>query len=103
MHDAIRWFKCKLKPPKKSYKSNVFSEFIRPNKVIDAVRYLVANSELYKDCNIDVATWLHDIENTTHENRYFVEGNNPTVNESGVNTEEINLNNHTDFEERTFS
>ena len=88
---------------KKSYKSNVFSEFIRPNKVIDAVRYLVANSEIYKDCNIDVATWLHDIENTTHENRYFVEGNNPTVKESGVNTEENNLNNHTDFEEITSS
>ena len=88
---------------KKSYKSNVFSEFIRPNKVIDAVKYLVTNSERYKECNIDVATWLHDIENTTHENRYFIEGNNPTVNESQVITEESNLNNHTDFEEITFS
>ena len=60
----------------------MFSQFIHPNKVIDAVRYLVANSEIYKDYNIDVATWLHDIENTTHENRYFVEGNNLTGNES---------------------
>ena len=88
---------------KKSYKSNVFSEFIRPNKVIDAVKYLVTNSEMYKECNIDVATWLYDIENTTHENRYFIEGNNPTVNESEVITEESNLNKHMDFEEITFS
>ena len=88
---------------KKSYKSNVFSEFIRPNKVIDTVKYLVANSEMYKECNIDVATWLYDIENTTHENRYFIEGNNPTVNESEVITEESNLNKHTDFKEITFS
>ena len=79
---------------KKPYKLNVFSEFIRRNKVIDAVKYLVTNSEMYKECNTDVATWLHDIENTTHENRYFIEGNNPTVNESEVITEESNLNNH---------
>ena len=33
---------------KKSYKTTVFSELISPNKVIKAVKFLVANSEMYK-------------------------------------------------------
>ena len=43
----------------------MFSEFISPNKVIKAVKFLVASSEMYKSYNIDVPTWLHDIE-TVH-------------------------------------
>ena len=88
---------------KKSYKTTVFSEFISPNKVIKAVKFLVANSEMYKSYNIDVPTWLHDIENSTHDNRYFIEGNNLTVDQSLVNLEENDSNNDTNFEEITSS
>ena len=88
---------------KKSYKTTVFSEFISPNKVIKAVKFLVANSEMYKSYNIDVPTWLHDIENSTHDNRYSIEGNNLTVDQSLVNLEENDSNNDTNFEEITSS
>ena len=88
---------------KKSYKTTVFSEFISPNKVIKAVKFLVANSEMYKSYNIDVSTWLHDIENSTHDNQYFIEGNNLTVDQSLVNLEENDSNNDTNFEEITSS
>ena len=88
---------------KKSYKTTVFSEFISPNKVIKAVKFLVANSEMYKSYNIDVPTWLHDIENSTHDNQYFIEGNNLTVDQSLVNLEENDSNNDTNFEEITSS
>ena len=88
---------------KKLYKTTVFSEFISPNKVIKAVKFLVANSEMYKSYNIDVPTWLHDIENSTHDNRYLIEGNNLTVDQSLVNLEENDSNNDTNFEEITSS
>ena len=84
---------------KKSYKTTVFSESISPNKVIKAVEFLVANSEMYKSYNIDLPTWLRDIENSTHDNQYFIEGNNPTVDQSLVNLEKNNSNNDTNFEE----
>ena len=58
---------------------------------------------MYKSYNIDVPTWLHDIENSTHDNRYFVEGSNLTVDQSLVNLEENDSNNDTNFEEITSS
>ena len=58
---------------------------------------------MYKSYNKDVPTWLHDIENSTHDNRYFIEGNNLTVDQSLVNLEENDSNNDTNFEEITSS
>ena len=59
---------------KMAYKTAVFTENVHPKKVIEALEYLVKNSELYQPYNIQIPEWLNDIENSTHDNRYFVEG-----------------------------
>ena len=61
---------------KKAYKTAVFTENVRPKKVIEALAYLGKNSEMYKH-NIQIPEWLHDIENSTHDNHYFIEGKFP--------------------------
>ena len=41
------------------YKNTVFNENIRPQKIIQALKYLLKNSELYKEHNINISTdWL---------------------------------------------
>ena len=66
---------------KKAYKTAVFTENVRPKKVVQALEYLVKNSEMYKPYNIQIPEWLNDIENSTHDHRYFVEGKYPPVTE----------------------
>ena len=41
--------KCRL-----CYKNSVFSENVRPQKIIDALQYLLRTSELYKQHNINM-------------------------------------------------
>ena len=62
---------------KMAYKTAVFTENVRPKKVIEALEYLVKNSKLYEPYNIQIPEWLNDIENSTHDNRYFIEGKFP--------------------------
>ncbi|PIK54244.1 hypothetical protein BSL78_08871 [Apostichopus japonicus] len=51
-------FKRKL-----SYKHSVQSENVRPNKVIDAAKWLVANSQLYKDERVSIdQNWNETIQ-----------------------------------------
>ena len=44
---------------------------------MQALEYLVKNSQMYKPYNIQIPEWLNDIENNTHDNRYFIEGKYP--------------------------
>ena len=59
--------KCRL-----CYKNIVFDENVRPHKIIEVLQYLLNNSQLYKehDINID-SEWLNDFStaeiSTTHE------------------------------------
>ena len=62
---------------KMAYKTAVFTENVHPKKVIEALEYLVKNSELYQPYNIQIPEWLNDIENSTHDNCYFIEGKFP--------------------------
>ena len=39
---------------KKAYKTAVFTENVRPKKVVKALEYLVKNSEMYKPYNIQI-------------------------------------------------
>ena len=48
-------------------------------KVVQALEYLVKNSEMYKPYNIQIPEWLNDIENSTHDHRCFVEGKYPPI------------------------
>ena len=67
---------------KKAYKTAVFTENVHPKKVIQALEYLVKNSEMYKPYNIQIPEWLNDIENSTHENCSFIEGKYPPEEEA---------------------
>ena len=84
---------------KKAYKSAAFTENVHPKKV-EALEYLVKNSEMYKSYNIQIPEWLNDIENSTHNNHYFVEGKLPpaTEEEETILKEDDNIPN-TQFEE----
>ena len=66
---------------KKVYKTAVFTENVCPKKVAQALEYLVKNSEMYKPYNIQIPEWLNDIENSTHDNRSFIEGKFPPTEE----------------------
>ena len=83
---------------KLSYKTVVFSENIRPLKVIKALEYLIKNSEMYKSYNIELPAWLDHINNTSHDHHYFVEGHVPPVNELSPDLVENSI-----FEEVTSS
>ena len=53
--------KCRL-----CYKNSVFSENVRPQKIIEALQYLLRTSELYKKHNIDIdPNWLDTFSHTT--------------------------------------
>ena len=46
------------------YKNTVFNENVRPQKIIQALKYLLQKSELYKQHNININTeWLTNFEN----------------------------------------
>ena len=50
------------------YKNSVFSENVRPQKIINALQYLLRTSELYKQHNINIdPEWLQTFSNTTDE------------------------------------
>ena len=67
---------------RKIYKTAVFTENVRPLKVVNALQYLIKNSEMYKPYNFQVPEkWLSHVENSTHDNRYFVEGKYPSASE----------------------
>ena len=55
------------------YKNTVFSENVRPQKILQALKYLLENSQLYKEHNINVnSEWLSNFttqeKNTTIKN-----------------------------------
>ena len=85
---------------KKAYKTVVFAENVRPLKVVKALEYLIKNSEMYKPYNIQVPEkWLNHLENSMHDNRYFVEGKYPpTTEEESTLMEDDNVTNR-QFEE----
>ena len=67
---------------KKAYKTVVFAENVCPLKVVKALEYLIKNSEMYKPYNFQVPEkWLKHMENSMHDNRYFVEGKYPPATE----------------------
>ena len=50
-----------------SYKNSVFSENVRPQKIIEALQYLLQNSELYQKHNINIEPeWLDKFSNTNN-------------------------------------
>ena len=82
--DEMGTIPVKLKR-KKSYKTSVFTQNIRPMKVITALQYLSTHSEMYKPFNILLPhEWLQHIQNSNNENKLFLEGtshnNNDEVN-----------------------
>ena len=85
---------------KKTYKTVVFAENVRPLKVVKALKYLIKNSEMYKLYNFQVPEkWLNHIEDSMHDNRYYVEGKYPPgTEEESILTEDDNVTN-TQFEE----
>ena len=49
------------------YKNSVFCENVRPQKIIEALQYLIQNSELYQKHNINIdPDWLHNFSNTNN-------------------------------------
>ncbi|PIK42671.1 hypothetical protein BSL78_20468 [Apostichopus japonicus] len=62
-------FKRKL-----SYKHSVQNENVRPNKVIDAANWLVANSQLYRDEGVTIhKTWNESLQQMDDDWQEFVE------------------------------
>ena len=75
--------KCRL-----CYRNSVFSENVRPQKIIDALQYLLTTSELYKQHNINIdPEWLHTFPNTS---------NDPDDEEELLLTQNKNLTNSSD-------
>ena len=85
---------------KKAYKTVVFAENVRPLKVVKALEYLIKNSEMYKSYNFQVPEkWLSHVENSKHDNRYFVEGKYPPATEEESTSMEDNNVTNTQFKE----
>ena len=87
--------KCRL-----CYKNTVFDENVRPYKIIEALKYLLNNSNLYEEHNIYIdPEWLNDFgtsdtsttaeatNKTTKENK---EDNNTSSDEDNENEESPN-------------
>ena len=50
------------------YRNSVFSENVRPQKIIDALQYLLRTSKLYQQHNINIdPQWLHTFPNTSND------------------------------------
>ena len=88
--DNMGTIPVKLKRRKKQ-KSAVFQENIRPKKTLEALRWLIKHSEMYKDLQIQIneEEWLDHIHNSDSDNRMFVEGEMPecTSNEQENNAD----------------
>ena len=85
---------------KKTYKTVVFVENVCPLKVVKALEYLIKNSEMYKPYNIQVPEkWLNHIENSMHDNRYFVEGKYPPATQEECTLKEDDNVTNTQFDE----
>ena len=85
---------------KKAYKTVVFAENVCPLKVVKALEYLIKNSEMYKPYNFQVPEkWLKHMENSMHDNRYFVEGKYPPATEEESTLMADNNITNTQFEE----
>ena len=80
---------------KKPYKTAVFAENVRPLKVVKALEYLIKNSEMYKSYNFQVPEkWLNHVENSMHDNHYYVEGKYPpATEEESILMEDDNVTN----------
>ena len=69
------------------YKNSVFSENVRPQKIIDALEYLLRTSELYKKHNINIdPNWLetfsHTPDNPINEEELHVTSHENSINSS---------------------
>ena len=54
---------------KKSYKTVVFAENVRPLKVVKALQYLIKNSGMYKPYNFQLPEkWLNHVESSMNDN-----------------------------------
>ena len=85
---------------KKSYKTVVFAENVRPFRVVKALQYLIKNSDMYKPYNFQVPEkWLNHVESSMHDNRYFVEGKYPPTIEEENKMMEDDIITETQFEE----
>ena len=72
------------------YKNAVFSENVRPQKILIALHYLLNNSELYKKHNINInEEWLQTITNI----------NNTTQNVENIKIDKINEKNTNESDE----
>ncbi len=61
------------------YSTSVFSENVRPLKVVAALRYLMQNSAMYTQFNFRVPNdWLQHIATSQYPNHFFVEGHMPS-------------------------
>ena len=55
--------KCRL-----CYRNSVFSKNVRPQKIIDALQYLLRTNKLYQQHNMNIdPQWLHTFPNTSNE------------------------------------
>ena len=91
--DEMGTISVKLKR-KKSFKTSVFHENIRPVKVVQALDYLIKHSSMFHHYNIHARTsaWLEHLTSTTHENRAYMEGyqhTEPREPEESVPTDEF--------------
>ena len=78
----LKWRLC--------YKNAVFSENVRPQKILIALHYLLNNSELYKKHNINInEEWLQTITNI----------NNTTQNVENIKIDKINEKNTNESDE----
>ena len=85
---------------KRAYRTAVFAENVRPLKVVKALEYLIKNSEMYKPYNFQVPEkWLSHVENSMHDNCYFVEGKYPPATEEKSTLMEDDSVKNTQFEE----
>ena len=67
------------------YKNSVFSENVRPQKILVALKYLLNNSELYKEQNINInEEWFKQITSTKNTNT------DEELNSNNNTTEQIN-------------
>ena len=92
--DNMGTIPVKLKRRKKQ-KTAVFQENIRPTKTLEALRWLMQHSEMYKDLKIQIneEEWMNHISNSDSDNRLFVEGEMPISSaneqENDIETSEI--------------
>ena len=78
------------------YKNTVFNENIRPLKIVNALHYLLHNSELYKKHNIDInPEWLENFSktnNTSQKNAPNQSQSHETKNNTDDNSDEDDEN-----------